>query len=104
MVSRLPHQMLAGAEADFEPDFLARCTEQRGEVDPLRLGRDRDQKLRQQRVEQALLSRPQLLAAPAAVERALAGPPPITTAIRDGPVFAQAEGDHLVSPLRARGV
>ncbi len=85
MMLGLPHQMLAGAEADFEPEFFARCTEQRDEVELLRLGWNGDQKLRQQGVEQALLSRPQLLAAPAAVERALAGLRHITTSIRYGP-------------------
>src|SRR6185437_11516306 len=67
----LPHQMLAGAEADLEPD-LARA-EQRRQIELLRRGWNGDEELGQQGVEQGFLPGPKLLAATAAVERALTG-------------------------------
>ena len=84
MLLGLPHQMLAGAEADLEPD-LARAAEQRRRIDLLRLRRNGDQKLRQQRVEQRLLAGPQLLAATPAVEGALTLLRHMITSIRYGP-------------------
>ena len=60
-------EMLARAKSDLKPE-VARFAEQRRRIDLLRLGRNGDQELRQQRIEQSLLAGPQLLAAAAAVE------------------------------------
>jgi hypothetical protein len=79
-MARLPHrlrrQMLAGAEADLEPDRLDRAIEQPTRIDRP-LARQFDPQPRQQRVEKLALSRAELAAATAAVQerpaRAVAG-------------------------------
>ena len=61
----LPGQMLAGAEADFQPAGLTGRSEQRRQIDRAALGKP-DQKVRQQGLDQpgaALAQRPALAAA-----------------------------------------
>src|SRR5581483_2386708 len=88
MLLGLPDQMLAGTEADLEPDF-PRAVKNGRQIELLRLRRQFQRNLRQQRIEQGLLPGAKLLAAPAAVKRAvfllrhLTGH--MTTSIRYGP-------------------
>ena len=70
MLLGLPDEVLAGAESHFQPE-VARIAEKCRRIELLRLRRQFQPEPRQQCIEQRLLAGPELLAAPAAVERPL---------------------------------
>ena len=67
---RLRDQMLAAAEADFQPDVVERACKKRAQIGRRRLG-EIEREARQQRVEQRRLPRLQRMALAPAEEGAL---------------------------------